>query len=471
MNDARLAIIFKKGNTDLPENYRPIALLNVTYKLLASIIQKRLSDHMDTRIDKEQYGFRKSKSTAQPLFILRRTQEIQEEAALECHLLLLDWEKAFDKVHQNRMLQAIARLGIPDKMTRMISAIYEAPNYVITDKGTTTRPRIQKSGIRQGCPLSPYLFIMLMTVIMHDVDSGMTEAEKENVEANRLHKEVSSRLFYADDTIIMSQTAEAAEIVLHRIQQESHKYALKLNETKCTHLQMNAIQRIRFDNGTSVPTKTQTEYLGGKIKNDSSYKMEIQSRIGSTWATLRKLDLFWNKSPSSMKWKIIVYDAVIVTKLLYGLASVPLTRADCNKIDAFQMRGLRKILKIKHPYWSRVSNNQILRIANEKLDKKDNEIQRLSQRLIKKQITLYAHILRESEEDPMKKISINENGSRVKADFRRAGRPRTKWHDTVRKRIIIQLTTEGILPQDPTSVMTKDEINHIIQECAEHRIL
>jgi len=71
----------------------------------------------------------------------------------------------------------------------------------------------------------------------------------------------------------------------------------------------------------------------------------------------------------------------------------------------------------------------------------------------------------------MKKISINENGSRVKADFRRAGRPRTKWHDTTRKRIIIQLTTEGILPQDPTRVMTKDEINHIIQECAEHRIL
>ena len=47
MNDARLAIIYKKGGTDLPQNYRPIALLNVIYKLLASIIQARISSKMD----------------------------------------------------------------------------------------------------------------------------------------------------------------------------------------------------------------------------------------------------------------------------------------------------------------------------------------------------------------------------------------------------------------------------------------
>ena len=52
---------------------------------------------MDGTPDENQYGFRKGKSTAQPLFILRRTQEIQEEAALECHLLLLDWEKHLTK--------------------------------------------------------------------------------------------------------------------------------------------------------------------------------------------------------------------------------------------------------------------------------------------------------------------------------------------------------------------------------------
>ena len=119
------------------------------------------------------------RSTSQPLFTITRTQDIQEEAALESHLLLLDWEKAFDKVPQSKMIRAIRRLGIPEKITNMIKAIYLAPNYVITGKDVTTTPRIQKTGIRQGCPLSPYLFIMLMAVIMHDVESSPTEQEIE----------------------------------------------------------------------------------------------------------------------------------------------------------------------------------------------------------------------------------------------------------------------------------------------------
>ena len=144
MNDARLAIIYKKGGTDLPQNYRPIALLNVIYKLLASVIQARISSKMDEALDENQFGFRKGKSTAQPLFILRRTQEIQEEAALECHLLLLDWEKAFDKVLQDRMTKAIKRLGVPDKIISMI-------NKYIRNQTTRlwTKTRRQTRGYRE----------------------------------------------------------------------------------------------------------------------------------------------------------------------------------------------------------------------------------------------------------------------------------------------------------------------------------
>ena len=57
-----------------------------------------------------------------------------------------------------------------------------------------------------------------------------------------------------------------------------------------------------------------------------------------------------------MKWKIKVFDVVVVSKLFYGLESVPFTEQDCNRLDAFQYRGLRKILHIKHPYWSHIKN-------------------------------------------------------------------------------------------------------------------
>ena len=69
MNDASLATVYKKGRSDKPENYRPIALFNVTYKILAIIIHVRLYETIEDRISKTQFGFRKNKSTAQPLFI------------------------------------------------------------------------------------------------------------------------------------------------------------------------------------------------------------------------------------------------------------------------------------------------------------------------------------------------------------------------------------------------------------------
>jgi hypothetical protein len=84
------------------------------------------------------------------------------------------------------------------------------------------------------------------------------------------------------------------------------------------------------------------------------------------------------KSQESLKWKLLVFDAAIVAKLLYGLKCIPLTQADCNKIDAFHMRGFRKTLKIQHPYWPRVSNNTLLQTANQRLDPKAKRIKTIT---------------------------------------------------------------------------------------------
>ena len=173
----------------------------------------------------------------------------------------------------------------------------------------------------------------------------------------------------------------------------------------------------------------------------------MQHRIIATWAALTKLDLLWGKSTAGIKLKIKVYDAVIVAKLMYGLASIPLTKADGRKNNAFQMKGPRKILNVKNPYWSRVSNKKLLERANIRLSGElgNKGLKRLSTRRIERQIVLYAHIMEADEDEPMKKISVTEQGERVKTDFRRVGRPRIKWHDASRGHIITLLRKEGIL--------------------------
>ena len=78
MELAELVTLYKKGNVEDPANYRPIALLNTIYKLYASIIQVRLSPGLDESLWETQFGFRKKRSTSQPLFVTRKLQDQAE---------------------------------------------------------------------------------------------------------------------------------------------------------------------------------------------------------------------------------------------------------------------------------------------------------------------------------------------------------------------------------------------------------
>ena len=70
----------------------------------------------------------------------------------------------------------------------------------------------------------------------------------------------------------MTSTPQAAELLLRRIGEESGKYNLKLNHTKCIHLRMNDIHRVHYQDGNPMPLSDDATYLGGKIYNNGDYR-------------------------------------------------------------------------------------------------------------------------------------------------------------------------------------------------------
>ena len=73
-------------------------------------------------------------------------------------MVLLDWEKAFDKVFQDELINAIRRMNIPEEMLEALKTFYNNPRFRIKDMEGKSTWRKQRTGIRQGCPFSPYLF-------------------------------------------------------------------------------------------------------------------------------------------------------------------------------------------------------------------------------------------------------------------------------------------------------------------------
>ena len=301
MNQADLAIIYKKGATDKPYNCRPIALLSLSYKILAKMIQVRLCSGLDDHLDSQQYGFSKAKSTSQPLFIYIIILEIHQEAGLEMYTLPLDWEKAFDKADQERTVIVLNRMGMPEEMTDLISSIYKEPQFNVKYDKLNSSTKCQQTGIRQGCPLSPYLFIILLSAIMKDIDNNPTKEEANILNQGKLCKATFNKLFYADDALIMTTTTEAAELILHKIQKESALYNLKLNQSKCSLLRMNAIQTIQYADGHMVPIVNQATYLGTIITANGNYHAEIRANITVSLTTHKWLDILCAKTQLSNK--------------------------------------------------------------------------------------------------------------------------------------------------------------------------
>ena len=140
---------------------------------MAALIKERLDAGLDFFNTKTQYGFRKGKSTSHAIFLARRILDISEQRGSNMSMILLDWEKALDKIEHTKLMEALERLNIPKNLLKMINNIYTAPKFRVKVDENVSEYKTQRTGIRQGCPLSPYLFILVMSVMFRDIKTRM----------------------------------------------------------------------------------------------------------------------------------------------------------------------------------------------------------------------------------------------------------------------------------------------------------
>ena len=174
-------------------------------------------------------------------------------------MVLLDWEKAFDKVEHEALFEAMKRMNIDDKLVRLTKQLYKNPQFYVEMEGKCSEWKTQTTGIRQGCTLSPYLFLILMTAIFHDVHDD--DELNKLLEKDKVIGAIFHEILYADDTIIYSRSHKTLSKLLAKIQTEGERYGLKLNEEKCEAININTEGTVLFKNGTKVKKKTRKQNI------------------------------------------------------------------------------------------------------------------------------------------------------------------------------------------------------------------
>lgn len=251
---------------------------------------------------------------------------------------------------------------------------------------------------------------------------------------------VARSLLYADDTLLLEGDEEVVKTYMDAIAEVGLEYGLSFNWSKLELLRVRHDGHVRLPDGGAVREKETMGYLGGLLAADGRMSSELSRRLGGAAADFAQLTALWKHANVSRTFKIQVYKAWVVQKLMYCLHTGCFTRAEQRKLDGFHCRCLRQILGIPHAQYSRVSNAEVLAAAGDKP---------LSSTLLARQLHLFGDIARKAVGDPMR-AAVFADGSvslRTTPGVKRRGRPRQAWANYVHGHAVAAAGGEALLEE------------------------
>ena len=222
--------LHKKGDPTDPNNYRGITIGHTLARLYAAVVNARLASWLEARGLRAtgQAGFRQGYRTIENCFVLRALMERARANRAKLYCCAVDFEKAFDSVDRPVLWAALRRSGIGGTMLAAIQAMYaEVTVSVRTEEGLSGTFR-SVLGVKQGCPLSPLLF----GILLDDFETGMQAALGDSAALPRLAGRVVPPLLFADDCFLISTTVAGLQAQLGYLQAFSDARKLTVNAKK-----------------------------------------------------------------------------------------------------------------------------------------------------------------------------------------------------------------------------------------------
>eukprot|EP00253_Pinus_taeda_P031803 PITA_31803 len=162
INSTFIALIPKSDTPESFDDYRPISLCNCLYKIISKTIVNRLRPILSRSITPQQFAFLESRQIHEAIGLAQEAIHSIWSKHLKAILLKIDLSKAFDRVSWLYFKMILIHLGFPHAYISWIMACITSPSLSILINGSTSPFFHSERGLRQGCPLSPLLFLLVM---------------------------------------------------------------------------------------------------------------------------------------------------------------------------------------------------------------------------------------------------------------------------------------------------------------------
>ena len=404
--ESHIVKIPKKGDLSNCNNYRGISLLSIPGKVFNRVILERIRDATDPQLRDQQAGFRRNRSCSDQIATLRIIVEQSLEWKSPLYINFIDYEKAFDSLDRATLWKLLGHYGLPIKIINLIKNTYEGATCKVIHKGQLTKPFSVGTGVKQGCLLSPFLFILAIDWIMKTV----TKNRKNGIQWT-MWKHLED-LDFADDLALLSHNSHQMQDKTTALYNVSRQLGLNIHKgkTKVMRLNTESTDKIKL-NGEDLGDIDKFIYLGSNIDKDGGADNDIKIRIGKARNIFHQLRNIWSSRIISTATKLRLFNSNVKSVLLYSSESWKLTKTNTHRIQTFVNNCLRKILHINWP--DTISNIDLWARTNQ--CPVEMEIGRRRWRWL-------GHTLRKDKEHTTRQsLSWNPQGKRGR------GRPKSSW--------------------------------------------
>lgn len=298
LKKTKIIPLHKKGDYNVPDNFRPIAIIPVLGKLLEILLKDKLVSYFENKslFSKSQFGFRKGKSTINALVELINGVVEGLDDGRHTNALLCDLTKAFDCVPHDLLIKKLEYYGVRGKTLEFIKSYLTDRVQYVSIGGVNSQSRSVANGVPQGSILGPILFLIFINDLPSAIDAGRC-------------------ILFADDTTVLASSKNIQDldalnnIIKHKTSQWFSANKLKVNDAKS--------QTILFSSDKKAEKSEPVKLLGIMFDTFLTWLPQVEHvcrKMSPQIFALRQLKPFL--SSNALK---SVYYATVHSHLTYGV--------------------------------------------------------------------------------------------------------------------------------------------------------
>ncbi|GKA94146.1 RNA-directed DNA polymerase, eukaryota, partial [Tanacetum coccineum] len=207
-NPSFIALIPKVNDAKFVKDFRPISLIGCQYKIVGKILANRLSSVIGSLVSKEQSAFIRGRQILDGPMILSEVIDWCNQKKRKAMIFKVDFEKAYDSVRWDFLDMILYRFGFGDTWRGWIKGCLVSSSASILVNGSPTQEFCFEQGLRQGDPLSPFLFLLVMESLHISFVRAMEGGFFKGIHVGSHESVLISHLFYADDAVFIGEWKE-----------------------------------------------------------------------------------------------------------------------------------------------------------------------------------------------------------------------------------------------------------------------